>query len=35
MGQGIFFTLVEGDDEWLNVLLLLIVEDTLSEGARA
>ncbi|CAL8168792.1 unnamed protein product [Prunus armeniaca] len=35
VGQGIVLTCVEGDAKWLNILLLTIVKDMLSEGARA
>lgn len=35
MGEGIILAHVEGNAEQLNVLLLTIVEDTFSEGARA
>ncbi|CAL2246429.1 unnamed protein product [Prunus armeniaca] len=35
MGEGILLARVKGSAERLNVLLLTIVEDTFSEGARA
>ncbi|CAL2246433.1 unnamed protein product [Prunus armeniaca] len=34
MGKGILLACVEGNAERLNILLLTIVEDTFSEGAR-
>lgn len=35
MGERILFAHVEGNLEWLNVFLLTIVKDMLSEGAMA
>lgn len=35
VGQGVLLTRVEGDTERLNILLLTIVEDTLSKWAKA
>lgn len=34
VGQGILFACVEGNAEWQNVLLLMIVKDTFSERGQ-
>ncbi|KAL6269878.1 hypothetical protein ACE6H2_026789 [Prunus campanulata] len=35
MGEGVLRACVRGNTKWLNALLLVVVEDTLSEGPRA
>lgn len=34
VGQGILRARVEGNAKWLNVLLLMVVEDTFGKGPR-
>lgn len=35
VGQEVFLTRVEGNTKWLNVMFLLIIQDKLTEWAKA